>query len=45
MMNINEILHETAETLRSFDWMEGIPVIVEEKADPDNMTETEIAQQ
>ena len=45
MMNINEILHETAETLRSFDWMEGIPVIVEEKSDPDNMTETEIAQQ
>lgn len=45
MMNINEILHETSETLRSFDWMEGIPVIVEEKADPDNMTETEIAQQ
>ena len=45
MMNINEILHETAETLRSFDWMESIPVIVEEKADPDNMTETEIAQQ
>ena len=45
MMNINEILHETAETLRSFDWMEGIPVIVEEKADPDNMTETEIAHQ
>lgn len=45
MMNINEILHETAETLRGFDWMEGIPVIVEEKADPDNMTETEIAQQ
>ena len=45
MMNINEILHETAETLRSFDWMEGIPVIVEEKADPDNMTATEIAQQ
>lgn len=45
MMNINEILHETAETLRSFDWMDGIPVIVEEKADPDNMTETEIAQQ
>ncbi|MDY3228820.1 MAG: hypothetical protein SOW92_04120 [Kiritimatiellia bacterium] len=45
MMNINEILHETAETLRGFNWMEGIPVIVEEKADPDNMTETEIAQQ
>lgn len=45
MMNINEILEETAETLRGFDWMEGIPVIVEEKADPDNQTEMEIAQQ
>lgn len=45
MMNINQILEETAETLRGFDWMESIPVIVEEKADPDNMTETEIAQQ
>lgn len=45
MMNINQILEETAETLRGFDWMEGIPVIVEEKADPDSMTEMEIAQQ
>ncbi len=45
MTNINQILEETAETLRGFDWMEGIPVIVEEKADPDNMTEMEIAQQ
>lgn len=45
MMNIDQILEETAETLRCFDWMEGIPVIVEEKADPDNMTEMEIAQQ
>ena len=45
MMNINQILEETAETLRGFDWMEGIPVIVEEKADPDNMTEMAIAQQ
>lgn len=45
MMNINQILEETAETLRGFDWMEGIPVIVEEKADPDNMNETAIAQQ
>lgn len=45
MMNIDQILEETAETLRGFDWMEGIPVIVEEKADPDNMTETAIAQQ
>lgn len=45
MMNINQILEETAETLRGFDWMEGIPVIVEEKADPDNTTEMAIAQQ
>jgi len=45
MMNVNQILIETAETLRSFEWMEGIPVIVEEKADPDTQTETEIAQQ
>ena len=45
MMNINQILEETAETLRGFDWMDGIPVIVEEKADPDNDTEMAIAQQ
>ena len=45
MMNINQILEETAETLRGFEWLEGVPVIVEEKADPDNMTEMEIAQQ
>lgn len=45
MMNINQILEETAETLRGFDWMEGIPVIVEERGDPDNKTEMEIAQQ
>lgn len=44
-LNINEILEETAETLRGLDFMEGIPVIVEEKADPDNQTEMEIAQQ
>ena len=45
MMNINQILEETAETLRGFDWMEGIPVIVEEKSDPDFETEMSIAQQ
>ena len=45
MMNINQILEETAETLRGLDFMDGIPVIVEEKADPDNETETAIAQQ
>ena len=45
MLNVNQILHEIADTLRGFDWMEGIPVIVEEKADPDNMTEMAIAQQ
>ena len=45
MLNVNQILHEIADTLRVFDWMEGIPVIVEEKADPDNMTEMAIAQQ
>lgn len=45
MMNIDQILHEIAETLRGFDWMEGVPVIVEEKNDPDAMTEMEIAQQ
>lgn len=45
MMNINQILQETAETLRGFEWMDGIPVIVEEKADPDNDTEMTIAQQ
>lgn len=45
MMNIDQILHETADTLRTFDWMEGIPVIVEERGDPDNKTELDIAQQ
>ena len=45
MLNVNQILHEIADTLRGFDWMEGVPVIVEEKADPDNMTEMAIAQQ
>lgn len=45
MMNINQILEETAETLRGFDWLQDVPVIVEEKADPDNKTEMEIAQQ
>ena len=45
MLNINQILNETAETLRGLDFMDGIPVIVEEKADPDNETETAIAQQ
>lgn len=45
MLNVNQILYEIADTLRGFDWMEGIPVIVEEKADPDNMTEMAIAQQ
>lgn len=45
MMNINQILEETAETLRGFEWLEDVPVIVEEKADPDNKTEMEIAQQ
>lgn len=45
MMNIDQILHETADTLRTFDWMEGIPVIVEERGDPDNKTEMDIAQQ
>jgi len=45
MMDIDTILHEIADTLRGFDWMRDIPVIVEEKNDPDNMTEMEIAQQ
>lgn len=45
MMNINQILQETAETLRGFDWMDGIPVIVEEIGDPDSETEMAIAQQ
>jgi len=45
MLNVDQILHEIADTLRGFDWMEGIPVIVEEKADPDSMTEMAIAQQ
>ena len=45
MMNIDQILHETAETLRGFDFMEGIPVIVEEQGDPDGETEMRIAQQ
>jgi hypothetical protein len=45
MLNVNQILHEIAETLRSFDWMDGIPVIVEERGDPDNKTELDIAQQ
>ena len=44
-MNINQILQETAETLRGFDWMDGIPVIVEEIGDPDSETEMAIAQQ
>lgn len=45
MLNVNQILHEIADTLRGFDWMEDIPVIVEEKGDPDNKTELDIAQQ
>ena len=45
MMNIDQILHEIAETLRGFDWMEGVPVIVEELGDPDNATELDIARQ
>lgn len=45
MMNINQILHEIADTLRGFDFMDGIPVIVEERGDPDNKTELDIAQQ
>ena len=45
MMNVNQILKEVAETLRGFDWMDGIPVIVEELGDPDAATETSIAQQ
>lgn len=45
MLDIDNVLHETAETLRSFDFMEGIPVIVEEKGDPDGETEMKIAQQ
>lgn len=45
MLNVDQILHEIADTLRGFDWMDGIPVIVEEKGDPDNKTELDIAQQ
>jgi hypothetical protein len=45
MLNVNQILHEIADTLRGFDWMDGIPVIVEERGDPDNKTELDIAQQ
>ena len=45
MLNVNQILHEIADTLRGFDFMDGIPVIVEEKGDPDNKTELDIAQQ
>ena len=44
-MDLNQILQETAETLRGFDWMGGIPVIVEEIGDPDSETEMAIAQQ
>ena len=45
MLNVNQILHEIAETLRGFDFMDGIPVIVEERGDPDNKTVLDIAQQ
>lgn len=45
MLNVNQILHEIADTLRGFDFMDGIPVIVEEKGDPENKTELDIAQQ
>jgi len=45
MLNVNQILHEIADTLRGFDFMDGIPVIVEEEGDPDNKTELDIAQQ
>ena len=45
MMNIEDILEEIAETLRGFEWMKDIPVIVEEKGDPDNKSEMDIAQQ
>ena len=45
MLNVNQILHEIADTLRGFDFMDGIPVIVEERGDPDNKTELDIAQQ
>lgn len=45
MLNINQILHEIADTLRGFDFMDGVPVIVEERGDPDNKTELDIAQQ
>lgn len=45
MLNVDQILHEIADTLRGFDFMDGIPVIVEEKGDPDNKTELDIAQQ
>lgn len=45
MLNVNQILYEIADTLRGFDFMDGIPVIVEERGDPDNKTELDIAQQ
>lgn len=45
MLNINQILHEIADTLRGFDFLDGVPVIVEERGDPDNKTELDIAQQ
>lgn len=45
MLNVNQILHEIADTLRGFDFMDGVPVIVEERGDPDNKTELDIAQQ
>ena len=45
MLNVNQILHEIADTLRGFDFMDGISVIVEERGDPDNKTELDIAQQ
>jgi len=45
MMDIDAIIAETADTLRGFDWMDGIPVIVEERGDPDSDTEQAIAQQ
>lgn len=45
MMNIDQILNETAEALRGYEWMRDIPVIVEEKNDPDYLTEMEIASQ
>ena len=44
-MSIDDILQEIAEHLRGLDFMAGIPVIVEEKGDPDSETEMMIAQQ